>query len=184
MGRAKKKSNTRPANGEHTNGEHEPISDELPEGFRRSNPFDGKRFFFVPAEGATLRGIIIGRFERKGKRKRPEPEYFYQVRATAPCADTKDADGEIHTVDIGGIVTLDERSGISSLRTIASEAPRGEVAEVFLRSLELIDVGGGNTFWRWAMGHRYVEDSWADSLAEGNEPGGESSDESEEKIPF
>jgi hypothetical protein len=125
---------------------------ELPEGFTRANPLDGDRLFFVAEEGALLRGLLLGRFERRDK----HGAYYYQIRLTEPCREVKTKDGEITQADIGEVVTIDERQGLRDLEPISRLDRADGDMEVFIRALEKVKLANGNTFWRWDVGSRRV----------------------------
>lgn len=122
------------------------MGDNAPEGFRRVNPLDGERHYFKASEGATLRGILLGRFARTDSDD-TEDKFYFQVRATEPCEHVVTGDGEVLTAPIGAIVQIDERSGLRDLIKIAEhKTPH----EVFIRAVERVKLKrAAGTFWRW-----------------------------------
>ncbi len=139
------------------------MGDDSPEGFRRVNPLDGERHYFKATEGATLRGVLLGRFKRSDTEE-GEDKFYYQIRATADCASVTTGDGKPAVAKLGQIIQLDERSGLRDLESISASA---KPQEVFIRSVEKIKLKrGAGTFWRWDVFARDCSRATLAKLAE------------------
>lgn len=140
------------------------LGDDSPEGFRRVNPLDGARLYFKAVEGATVRGILLGRFKRLDGDDGDDDKFYYQIRLTRPCESLTDAEGNPITGDVGVIVHLDERSGLRDLEPLASlKKPQ----EVVVRSVEKVKLKrSAGTFWRWDVFGREAPTGLLAKLAE------------------
>lgn len=139
------------------------MGDDSPEGFRRINPLDGDRHYFKAAAGATVCGVLLGRFKRADTEE-GEEKWYYQIRATKPCDHVTTGDGEKAVCAIGQIVQLDERAGLRDLEGISRNA---RPQEVFIRSVEKVKLKkSAGTFWRWDVFARDASRSTLAKLAE------------------
>lgn len=139
------------------------MGDDSPEGFRRINPLDGDRHYFKAHEGATVCGVLLGRFKRADTEE-GEDKWYYQIRATKPCDHVTTGDGEKAVCAIGQIVQLDERAGLRDLEGISNSA---KPQEVFIRSVEKVRLKkSAGTFWRWDVFARDASRSTLAKLAE------------------
>lgn len=124
-----------------TDGNGASMAPALPDGFRNLVP-ERVAAYFTPSEGATLRGVLLGRHER-----RDEEGFYYQIRTTEPCDSVKVQDSDDEWIPgeaaIGVVVNVDERSQMTGLATYDA----GTV-EVFIRCLEKVKIKGGkHTMW-------------------------------------
>lgn len=117
---------------------------DLPEGFSRANPVDADPLYWSPSEGAILRGELTGRFQRRDK-----DGWFYQIKLTT-SANVRKADGEEREAEPGEVVNVDERAGLRHLATYCGVAEKR--FEVFIKAKEKVDIRGGKTFWKFALG--------------------------------
>jgi len=138
----------------------EVIGDNAPEGFRRVNPLESAvRLYFAASEGATVQGILLGRFKRADSEDDDE-KFYYQIRVTQPCTSCKDGDSKPATAQVGMVVHLDERAGIRDLEGIAANRT---TQEVFVRTVEKIKLRGrAGSFWRCDV---YAKDAGKATLA-------------------
>lgn len=124
------------------------LGDDSPEGFRRINPLDGARLYFKAEPGATVRGILLGRFKRTDSDDDAgDDKYYYQIRLTRECVSLTNAESEPVTGAVGDVIHIDERSGLRDLEPLAAmKKPQ----EVVVRSVEKVKLkrSAGN-FWRW-----------------------------------
>jgi len=109
--------------------------------------------YFRVEEGASIQGILEGRFPKPGNRK----GFIYQIRTTAACvALVRVQDGEYEPTDIepGTIVSVDERSALEGLRDLVDGEDRWEV---FIRADEKRKLANGNQFWDFTIRKRIAQ---------------------------
>lgn len=127
------------------------MSMKLPEGFEnvQSSRSAG---WWNPSEGATLQGILMGVYNKKGG----EGE-FIQVRLTKPTrVKVKEADGEYVEVKAseGLVVNVDVFAAIRDLSSLLNKPE--ETWEIFVGVVEKEEISGGRSYWRCEVGKRAV----------------------------
>lgn len=135
-------------------GKGQPAS--LPEGFIAVSALDIDGYF-EPQEGAVVRGILIGRFERT----KPGPDgklgHYYQIRLSQMCTAAVEREKDENDEKIpatlmpGQILFMDERKAIEGLKEWADS---GRDIEVFVSCGAKIKLDGGKTFWKMNCGAR------------------------------
>lgn len=128
-----------------TSNSSKPVSD-APEGFEPVS-VSGKQTWWKPEKGKTLQGVLIGRFQRKGKSAKG---FFYQAKLTVGCAAIRREDDgddmEIIHCEPGDIVCFDEKSGLSDLKALCED---GGQYEIWIKAIDKIPLDGGQTFWKF-----------------------------------
>ena len=118
-----------------------------PEGFDGvSDKLAGGAAWFRNEEGATLRGEIQARIERK---ERPG-EYFYRVKLSQACPVVRNKLPE--TAMPLQVVNIDEKY---DLRPLAS-LPTDKRWEIFVQCLGKQDIGGGKSMWKFGVARREI----------------------------
>lgn len=112
--------------------------------------------FFEVKKGASIQGILLGRYPKAGRRK----GFFYQIKTTQPCeAKVRDEDGgyTLEDVDVGTIVSIDERTALEGLAKLVDAADEDfNEWEVFIRAEEKRKLSSGNEFWDFTVRKRVV----------------------------
>lgn len=133
------------------------------QGFQRFNPLDGLRIFFQVVQGATLRGIVLGRYEKDGAYKTNtdgETNYWYQVQLTAPYADCvvgKGSEKEEYAAQIGDVVIVDERSAMRCIAPVLQRArDEGKKVELLLRTMGKSTTARGRRVWNFDIKGRII----------------------------
>lgn len=109
------------------------------DGWKQVNPEAGERAYYRKGAGDVVQGILLGRYERRDE----EDSYFYQFRLLAPSNGT-DAGGDPVLVEVGDVLTVDETSAMSDLK---STSEKDGVWEVRIEVGEKRKLKGGRTFW-------------------------------------
>ena len=122
----------------------------IPEGFISAQP-EVSGAYFRYAEGATIQGILKGRFPKPGNR----PGYIYQVRVNKPCVCTVrvgDKEYEEQEVLPNTLVSIDEKASIEGLSELCDDADN--VWEIFVKVVEKQSLSGGRSFWKCYVGKK------------------------------
>lgn len=109
--------------------------------------------YFRVVEGASIQGILEGRFPKPGNRK----GFIYQIRTTKPCkALVRVQEGEYEETDIevGTIVSIDERTALEGLRELLDGEDK---YELFIRADEKRKLSNGNNFWDFTIRKRIIQ---------------------------
>lgn len=134
------------------------ISDE---GFTFLTEAEGPRFYVTKKPGATVRGILRGRFPRPTKPNRP-PAYFYEIeitKGTVECVKSELVEGQSEAEQTpavaspGDIVRIDESYKVAErLRPFVDNE---DEHEVLIRYVEKVK-GGQGTVWRMDIAIRRI----------------------------
>lgn len=157
---------------------------ELPDGFTSANPI-GEGIWWKPKTGEVVRGKMLGVFQRNKVNKQGKRGWFFQIELTAPANGVKGRKDEKEEVEAkpGDIISVDMREGLKGLYPIAKDA--GAKYEVYIKAVEKIDLDEGNTFWRFAVGHRVISGKPNPTAVVPEEPKGERAPYgADEDIPF
>lgn len=126
----------------------------LPEGFRSAKA-DRAEYFYKPKADTLIRGLLMGRFPKRGK----FPGWYYQVKVFEPVeADYKVVleDGEnqyeSREAPAGSLVNIDEKGGLACL---AEEADGSK--EVFIWCHGKRSIQNGQTAWDFEVGLKPID---------------------------
>lgn len=142
---------------------------DLPEGFASVNPERAGWFIRQeanpeadpPVEASWFSGELIGRYPRKkGKGS------YYQVKLTHDCKfavkkEESDEESQPVVLKAGEAMNFDETSTLESLKTLTLT---GDKWEIFVKCKEKVQLEGGNSFWRMAVGKKLIERASADGV--------------------
>lgn len=134
--------------------------EQMLDGFKDVQP-DKADGWFQPAAGAFILGRLLGRFvmaSRAGSKRKPRAFYQIKVKQAGAPKSPKNPNGDVYMVSgkgddaetlpvqRGNTIAMDERK---ALEILAGYADSDGVFDVFVRTVEKIDVAGGEqTFWR------------------------------------
>lgn len=123
------------------------------EGFTFLTEAEGPRLYMVKAPGATIRGILRGRFPRPVKPGKP-PQYFYEIEVTkgeVACVKSEIVEGQSEPVQSeamaspGDVVRIDESYKVAErLRPFVDNE---DEHEVLIRYVEKVKASQGSV-WR------------------------------------
>lgn len=123
---------------------------EVPEGFQKVSN-EQSNAWIEKIEGATVEGELLGRFQLKKAGKDGKIRSYYQVKLYKPAQVSRKVEDETTTEEAteGEIVNVDESAATQCL---AIHVAAGKRVSVWLRYVEKIDIGDGQTFWRIVVG--------------------------------
>lgn len=123
---------------------------EVPEGFQKVSN-ESSNAWVEKQEGAIVSGELLGRFQLKKAGKDGKIRSYYQVRIDKPVTVSRKVEDDTTTeeAEIGEIVNVDESAATQCL---AAHVAAGKRVSVWLRYVEKIDIGDGQTFWRIVVG--------------------------------
>lgn len=133
------------------------------DGFQRFNPMDGIRIFYQPAEGKSLRGILLGRFEKDGAYKMNadgELNYWYQVQLTDSyddCITGKGDEKVPYVAQPDDIVIIDERWAMKCIAPVFERVQaQGKKLELLLRAISKVTTSRGRRVWSYDIKGRIL----------------------------
>lgn len=134
------------ANGEGGQGSGDNFDDE--NDFTSRTAARDDVMWFRPEEGATVRGILKGKFVRQGGKDAGKA--FYQVQATKPgvARGKEEEDSKEYTelpYEVGQLINVDEKAQLTAALDPLAES--GGIHEVIIRAVKKMNLDKGRTMW-------------------------------------
>jgi hypothetical protein len=119
-----------------------------PEGFHRVGSVTAACWFSLEV-GNTLRGKLLGIYERDDKRSKTGKSEFFQVLLTDSTRGRfgTGEKAEVREAEAGLIVNMNCNTKTSSLKTLIGDIHNGAEYEIYVVCNKKIELKNGNTMW-------------------------------------
>lgn len=111
--------------------------------------------WYDPETLEVVSGELVGRFTRRDSERA-----YYHVRVDTPCTGYQKPEGgkrgdrEEVQVDVGQLISVDERTALEDLAPLAKDETKRY--QVWIKAKEKVDIGGGKTFWSFDIFKRVI----------------------------